>query len=120
MEDEDSAKKNENNSSADSQCPNVEIFHKDHMQNSNIDDTFGWVEKQLERPKWKIMKEDKSSIREKIDKPKNTANIKIEQDDETSEKSFYSSTDTMHQTVPTEPKCTEQGEHTENVNGSFK
>lgn len=112
MEDEESSKKNENDSNADSQCPSVGFFHKDHMQKSKTGDTCDLF------PKWKILKEGKSSIREMIDTHTNAANIKLEQDDETSEKSFYPSTNTMHQTIPTEPNCTKQGEHTENINGN--
>ena len=102
MEDEESSKKNENDSNADSQCPSVGFFHKDHMQKSKTGDTCDLF------PKWKILKEGKSSIREMIDTHTNAANIKLEQDDETSEKSFYPSTNTMHQTIPTEPNCTDR------------
>lgn len=89
-EDEDSTE-NYEIGNAESLWPKVEGLHKNHMQESKVGETYDWdskIENQVEKPEGKRMKEDKSGTREKIGKTKNTANIKIEHEDEASEKAY--------------------------------
>lgn len=91
------------------------------MQESKVGETCDWdskVENQLEKPEGKRMMEDKSGIREKMGKAKNTANTKTGQKDKASEKNLpLSSKHVTHQTIPIEQRSSEQGKCVENING---